>query len=537
MRILLIEDNDDDVALIREMLSATGGESFTLDWVDRVSLGKQYLDKTRPEAILLDLALPDSSGLATFENIHAAAPEVATLVLSGLDDNGVATNAVRLGAQDYLVKGRFDQSLLIRSLRYAVERKRAEIRILAQQQRLAALHEINSALTSTLDPDAVLKFLIDNVDVFLPRSAGLIWLIDAQSGLLDRAACWNVDQNQWGNRQLDSAPPLVQTIIESAEPVIVRNMQLDAGVIDKGFFADQQIVSCLGLPLRVKEELLGVLLLVTREKHEFTDEEVQSLKMLAGQAAIAVHNSRLYKMVKEQAKGLEKANKMTADFSAMIGHDLRSPLTNIIGVADMLEHELVGPVTDEQKYWLKKIGMTGHNLVNIVNDFLDVSKLESGLINLRKEDFQIGDLILEVLQNYQVAARKENIELTHSIDPKIPMIRADRRRIEQVLDNLLSNAIKFTANEGRIKVIGALGDSGKLNIQVKDSGVGIPAVELDQLFQKYRQTTNIKSAKEKGTGLGLVICKMIVDAHNGQITVESKEGKGTTFSILLPLQS
>jgi two-component system sensor histidine kinase VicK len=105
------------------------------------------------------------------------------------------------------------------------------------------------------------------------------------------------------------------------------------------------------------------------------------------------------------------------------------------------------------------------------------------------------------------------------------------------LDNLLSNAIKFTGKEGRIEVIGSLGNSGKLKIQVKDSGVGIPAAELDQLFQKYRQATNIKSSKEKGTGLGLVICKMIVNAHNGQITVESKEGKGTTFSILLPLHS
>jgi signal transduction histidine kinase/DNA-binding NarL/FixJ family response regulator len=537
MRILLIEDNDDDVVLIRQMLSASAGETFKLEWVDRMALGTEKLTRARPDAILLDLSLPDSSGLATYEKLHAAAPDVATIVLSGLDDNEIAVNAVRLGAQDFLVKGRFDQNLLIRSLRYAVERKRAEKRILAQQQRLAALHEINSALTSTLDPEAVLKFLIDKADMLLPRGAGLIWLIDEQSGVLERAASWNVDENQWWHRMIDNVPPLVQTMIESAEPVAVRNMQMDPRVLNKSFFAERRIVSCLGLPLRANGASLGVLVLLTREEHEFTDEEVQSLKMFAGQAAIAVHNSRLYKMVKEQAKELEKANKMTADFSAMIGHDLRSPLTHIIGVADMIETELLGPVTEEQRDWLKKIGMTGRNLVNMVNDFLDVSKLESGHINLNNEDFRIGDLIVEVLKNHRVSARKENIELIHSIDPKMPMIHADRRRLEQVLDNLLSNAIKFTGKEGRIEVIGSLGNSGKLKIQVKDSGVGIPAAELDQLFQKYRQATNIKSSKEKGTGLGLVICKMIVNAHNGQITVESKEGKGTTFSILLPLHS
>ena len=536
MHVLLIEDNDDDVVLIREMLSATGGEYFELDWVDRVSLGQQNLAKCRPEAILLDLSLPDSSGLATFEKIHAAAPEVATLVLSGLNDDAVALKAVRLGAQDYLVKGQFDQDLLIRSLRYALERKRTETKILEQRQRLAALNEINSAITSTLDPDTVLKLLIEKVDVFLPYSSGLIWLIDAQSGHLSRAACWNVDQSRWGEWLLDKVPPLVQTIIESAEPVLVRNVQLDSRVINKGFFAEQQLVSFLGLSLRVKADLLGVLVLLTRQEHEFTDEEVLSLKTLAGQAAIAVHNSRLYQTIKEQAKRLEEANKLRADFSAIIAHDLRSPLTHIIGIADMMEHELLGRITEQQRSWLKKVGMNGRNLVNIVSDFLDVSKLESGHISLDKENFHVGEVIREVLQNYQIAAQKENIELTHSIDPKIPNIHADRRRIEQVLDNLISNALKFTGTKGTIEVIASQPHSGELEIQVKDSGIGIPQGELDQVFRKYQQATNVKSAKEKGTGLGLVICKMIVEAHSGTITVRSEVGKGTTFAVSLPLR-
>jgi signal transduction histidine kinase/DNA-binding NarL/FixJ family response regulator len=536
MRILLIEDNDDDVVLVREMLSAAGRDCFELDWVDRVSLGKHNLATARPEAILLDLSLPDSSGLDTFEKIHAAAPEVATVVLSGLDDNEVAINAVRLGAQDYLVKGQFDHNLLIRSLHYALERKRTEAKLLVQQKRLAALNEINSAITSTLDPDAVLKLLIAKVDVFLPDCAGLMWLIQSQTGHLSRAACWNVDEKHWSDWPLAKVPPLVQKIIESGEPVIVRDIRFDSRIINKTFFAEQQLVSCLGLALRVKGDLLGVLLLLTKVEHEFMGEEVQSLKMLAGQAAIAVHNSRLYQTVKEQAKGLEEANKLRADLSAIIAHDLRSPLTHIIGIADMLEHELLGPITEQQKAWLQKIGMNGRNLVNIVNDFLDVSKLESGHIRLDKENFDIDQLIREVLQNYEIAARKENIELIHGIVPGIPNIHADRRRIGQVLDNLVSNALKFTGARGRIEVVASQTESGWLEIQVRDSGVGIPETELERIFQKYQQATNVRSAKEKGTGLGLVICKMIVEAHNGKIAVRSEVRKGTTFAISLPLR-
>jgi two-component system sensor histidine kinase VicK len=154
---------------------------------------------------------------------------------------------------------------------------------------------------------------------------------------------------------------------------------------------------------------------------------------------------------------------------------------------------------------------------------------------LDKENFDVGEVIREVLQNYEIAARKDNIELVHSIDPKVPNIHADRRRIEQVLDNLISNALKFTGASGRIGVIASQTESGELEIHVRDSGVGIPAAELDRIFQKYQQATNVKSAKEKGTGLGLVICKMIVEAHNGKITVRSEAGKGTTFSVSLPL--
>ncbi|MFQ5903695.1 MAG: ATP-binding protein, partial [Candidatus Binatia bacterium] len=225
---------------------------------------------------------------------------------------------------------------------------------------------------------------------------------------------------------------------------------------------------------------------------------------------------------------VEATETLKADFTAMIVHDLRSPLTAVMSGAAILEDGLVGPVNKEQKKLLGKIGGNVRNLVDLVNDFLDLSKLEAGRIELAKEEVDLKQLILVLIQDKKISLRSR-------VHPALPRINIDPRRIDQVLGNLLSNAIKFTDEGGEIEV-GASQDNGReAQFWVKDSGVGIPAQEIGHLFEKYRQTTSGKSSKHKGTGLGLVICKMIVEAHGGRIWVESEEGKGTTFFFSLPV--
>lgn len=231
-----------------------------------------------------------------------------------------------------------------------------------------------------------------------------------------------------------------------------------------------------------------------------------------------------------------RLEKERADFMAMIVHDLRSPLTNVVGAAALIEDGLMGPVNEEQRKWLRKIGANVQGLVELVNDFLDLSKVEAGRLGLAKEELDLGELARSVVKNFFFLARQKELSLKCSIPPALPRIKADPGRLEQVFANLLSNAMKFTGERGNIEVGAALEAPTEIRVWVKDSGVGIPSHEIGGLFEKYRQIrTGIP--KHKGTGLGLVICKMIVEGHGGRIWVESEEGKGSTFFFTLPTNS
>ncbi|MGH7853310.1 MAG: ATP-binding protein [Candidatus Binatia bacterium] len=272
---------------------------------------------------------------------------------------------------------------------------------------------------------------------------------------------------------------------------------------------------------------------ITREEHEFTSDEIEFQSTLAGQVAMTIHKSQLYEQIKTQADELEKANREICDFTAMIAHDLRSPLNQVLGVSELMTDSAFGPVTEGQKKWLGKVSETARQLVNLVNDFLDVSKLEAGRIDLTIEEVDLEKLLDASLGNFHFLAGERNVALRRNITDSAQSIQGDRRRLEQILNNLLSNALKFTPPDGVIEV-GAAATDAEAEVWVQDTGVGIASDEIGELFDKYKQTTSGKTSEHKGTGLGLVICKMIVEAHGGKIWAESGQGKGAKFTFTLP---
>lgn len=247
-----------------------------------------------------------------------------------------------------------------------------------------------------------------------------------------------------------------------------------------------------------------------------------------------VRISQLYAETKKQAAELERASKMQGDFTAMIVHDLRSPLAVIMGAGTMMADGVMGSVNDEQTKWLGRIAANSRRLMDFVTAFLDLSKIEAGHIELHKEEVDLRGLIDTSIDDYLILARNKNISIASRLDPGLREIHADAWRLEQLLSNLLTNAIKFTPDDGHIEV-GAAPDRGaNVTLWVKDSGTGIPPQEIGKIFEKYRSAN---SPSYEGTGLGLVICKMIVEAHRGKIWVESAEGKGTTFFCSLPMSN
>jgi signal transduction histidine kinase len=416
----------------------------------------------------------------------------------------------------------------------AIQKARLFDEIQLNLSRVRALQEINEAVTSTLDLQTVLNIFLEKIEQLLGYPMAAVRLVDRQSGEIVPAAFRNrnLEQQQWQMRRRPGV--LTRLVLQTRAPVIVGNFEKDQRLQDPEFFRRSGLVSYAGIPLVVKNEVFGVLALYSNQEQEPSSDEVDFLVMVGHQLAIAIHNSSLYQQTKDQAAALDKANKMQADFTAMIAHDLRSPLSNSIGMCEMLLGDIFGSLNEEQKKWIAKIETGSRNLVNLVSDFLDVSKLEAGRIDLKRQPVDLVNLIGEAVENCMAIAKNKKISLSSAIDSDLPQIFADPRRIDQVLDNLLSNAVKFTPEGGKIEVRAGPSNHSGIRVQISDDGVGISAVEMGSLFQKYCQTSSGMYSNHSGTGLGLVVCKMIVEAHGGKIWAESQEGKGSTFSFILP---
>jgi signal transduction histidine kinase/sensor domain CHASE-containing protein len=401
--------------------------------------------------------------------------------------------------------------------------------------RLQALKEINVATTSTLDLPTILTVLLEKTsEIFPVAGAASIAFYNAETEGLEPVACRGMPAEEWKAMIANETNTRAHRVAGTKTPISARNLQTDAPEKSSEFGRKHGLVSYLGLPMMAKGRVLAVLSFVTKEAHEFSDEEIEFLMTLASETAIAIDNSKLYEQTKRQAEKLEEASKLQADFTAMIAHDLRSPLSNIMSIAEMMGGELFGTVNEEQKNWLNRMRNNATGLVQLVSDFLDISKLEAGRIELSRKPTNIEDLVQNTIEDHQPVAKSKRIDLICQIDASLPAIRADARRLDQVLNNLLSNALKFTGEGGAIQIRVRPENSSGVMVQVQDSGVGIPQNEIANLFQKYRQTSSAAVSAQKGTGLGLVICKMIVEAHGGKIWVESEEGKGAIFTFTLP---
>ena len=292
--------------------------------------------------------------------------------------------------------------------------------------------------------------------------------------------------------------------------------------------------SATWVPLLRDDEGIGTIVLTDpRPGARLSEKQLTLLRTFASQAVIAIENVRLFREIQEKSAQLEVANRHKSEFLANMSHELRTPLNAIIGFSEVLLERMFGEVNEKQADYLKDIHESGRHLLSLINDILDLSKIEAGRMELELSSFDLPSAISNAMTLVRERAQRHGVQLGAELDPRLGEWQADERKVKQILLNLLSNAVKFTPEGGRVDVSAKL-DTGKVEIAVKDTGAGISAEDQANLFEEFRQFGGDAARKAEGTGLGLALTKKFVELHGGAIRVDSAPGKGSTFSFSLP---
>src|SRR5262245_13312550 len=405
LRLLIVEDSEDDAQLLARELRRADYE-VTFERVDTAALVAAALAAQPWDLIISDYTMPRLRGTEALELLKKSALDIPFIFVSGTIGEETAVAAMKSGAQDYLVKGQLRRLVpaVERELREAEIRraqKRAAAQVEREQERLRALHEINKAITSTLDLRAVLYVLLDIIEPHLPAASALaVELLNRDNGLLEPVACRNIALENWRTDLSSFTRKKNFSLSSDKTPIVIANVQRDAAGPNQSFFRQHRLVSFVGVPLVVKEEPIGVLAAYTREKRHFSTEEVQFLATLADQAAGAIHNARLYEEIKRQAVGLEKAYQAKAEFLGIMAHELRTPLSAVVGYTDILVNKIAGEISPEQEKVLAKIMTRSKDLSTIINGMLEVTRLETGVMKIDDDLVDIEQLLNEVKQSY-----------------------------------------------------------------------------------------------------------------------------------------
>jgi two-component system sensor histidine kinase/response regulator len=424
---------------------------------------------------------------------------------------------------------------------------------------LTALNKTAAAITSTLDLDklltTVLDLLVENMG--FTRMALVLYDDDLR---VAHGACIAGVPEAMAKAARDVKFAVVEDGTIHAElllhgrPVLVRNMEEVAHRMNPQFLTwcrQLGVVSYVCAPLKTKDRMLGFVA-ADRGAEPCTEEELELLITIANDIAVAIDNARAYQQleqltatleqrVQERTQELQRANeklleldRLKSSFVSMVSHELRTPMTSIKGYVDNLLDGVGGPLNEKLTYYLKRVKHNVERLTRMINDLLDLSRIEAGAVQLQLGPVSVPDLINDVVEGFQTIAREKSVSVRAQCVNGLPIIQGDRDKLYQVLNNLIQNAVKFTPSGGSIEVQAFAPDNNGVKVCVSDTGCGIAAHETDRVFDRFYRGESAPM-ESRGAGLGLAITKTLVELHGGRIWVESTPGEGSRFFFTLPV--
>jgi signal transduction histidine kinase len=546
---LLVEDNPPEAELFAIRLASgprpAGSTPVRLIQRGTVATACAALRYWAVDVVILDLTLPDARGLDALHRVRAASPETPVIVLTGVANQALALEALRAGAQDYVLKPPPDGAALARILRYAVERQRLMHTIdsnahasarAARQWKLLA--EVSKALASSSDATLaipqVAKLMVPEVtDCFVLFLAG-------DDSVLPTVELWHVDGEK-APALKDAIQSLLTAPGEMADGLLA-SLRSDEGEISAfwdeallSVYASLGLSSGTGVPIRFGDRVRGLLVLACMPSRHNVVEEVEFTRSLAYRISMALEQGRLLKQAQRAVAARDRA-------LSIVSHDLRNPLTTIeICARALLDPEpappggirQMGELIERSTAWMQRI----------VEDLLDRASLDAGSLALHRRATTVAELFEATRLMFEAVAQTHSIELVLREPSNLPAVDADPQRLLQVLSNLVSNALKFTPAGGSVELQAeSAGDfqpenlltgrrSTAVRFTVRDTGTGISSQDLGHVFDWYWQSP---TGGEKGAGLGLAIAKGLIEAHRSRLNVESVVGAGTSFWFTMP---
>jgi len=500
LRVLILEDRLSDAELMLHELRQTG---FKPEW-QRVETEQDYLAHLEPglDIILADYRLPQFDAARALEMLQSRELDIPFIVVTGVLGDELAVELMKLGATDYLLKDRLGR--LGPGVLRALEQKKLRDERRARVSELSALYSIATMVNESLDLDFILSSVIHKIKEIFDFDAASVHLNDD-----------------------------VKRVFETGDPLIFEDIQSDVGYRKLAYQSGLQ--GHCNVPLEVKGKTLGVINFFSKKTRHLSPSELKLLQSIAGHASSAVENARLFEETKKQAIELEKSNNVKSEFLNVISHEFRTPLNVIMGFTGMMEDGILGKINGKQEEALRKVLDQSRVLLAMINDVLEVTRIEADQINVEKNDLlNLSEFFDDLKSNYGFPLNKDLI-LTWDYGCGLPKIKTDSKKLKRILENLINNAIKFTKKGSVTITVRYFPDTKRAYFKVTDTGIGIPKEALPVIFKKFRQIDSSDTRLYGGVGLGLFIVKQFTELLGGTVTVETEPGMGSTFGVTIPV--